>query len=85
MHEVKLMHAIAQMRGLQTDDEEAAAEEGEEALRLQREQQAALRPEDYYDAHLFPGELQLQPRGSCAVTGRSRRMPFDHGCVSNAF
>lgn len=39
---------------LQTDDEEAAKEEEEEALRLQREQQAALRPEDYDDSHLFP-------------------------------
>lgn len=39
---------------LQTDDEEAAQDEEQEALRLQREQQAALRPEDYDDAHLFP-------------------------------
>ncbi len=39
---------------MQSDDEEAAAEEEAEALRLQREQAAQLAPEDFDDAHLFP-------------------------------
>lgn len=51
------------------DDEEAAQEEEAEALRLQREQQAALRPEDYDDAHLFPGRLQLQPGAPASSQG----------------
>lgn len=43
---------------LQSDDEEALAEEEAEALRLQREQAALLAPDDYHDAHLFPEAQQ---------------------------
>lgn len=52
---------------MQSDDEEAQAEEEAEALRLQREQAAQLAAEDFDDAHLFPDD----PRGPTAESDHS--------------